>query len=160
MKNEWKIVDEFLSNGIQCFIAEWKRDDYPDRSWAGIGEEGFYQYNGYCVIPYEHPDWSVVNEYEYDFLKTHLKRPEKIVYYKKDNPQEYDVHGGITYRDRGYGNHKQYSTGKWIIGFDTAHLGDFENGLGWSGYKKSKEYVKNECKRLADLIVQDIPKEK
>jgi hypothetical protein len=156
MKNRWEIVDEFVSNGIRCFIAKWEYGDRPDNAWADIGEDGFYQYNGYCVIPYEHPDWNVVDESHYEFLKTHLKRPEKIVYYKKGIPNDYCAPGGITYRDWGYGNCKQYSTGKWVIGFDTGHLWDSQCGFGPNSYKKGIMYVKYESKLLAEQIAKNI----
>ena len=158
MKNEWKIVDDFVSHGIQCFIAKWERGERPDNDWADIGEAGFYQYNGYCVVPSCHSLRGVVDEYEYKFLKTHLKNPNRIWGYKEGNPKDYDVHGGVTYRDWGYGGMRQYPVTEWIIGFDTGHLGDSEVDLYERGYKKSEYYVRYECKRLAEQIAEDMKK--
>jgi len=155
MKNGWRIVDEFLSHGIRCFIAKWKRGELPDKAWADIGEAGFYQYNGYCVVPSCHSLRGVVDKYTYECLKTHLKTPNTIWRYKEGNPKEYNVHGGVTYRDWGYGGMRQYPVTEWIIGFDTGHLGDNEVDQ-YGGYKKEEPYVKCECMRLAEQIAEDV----
>lgn len=152
----WKIVDEFVSQGIRCFIAKLERGEGPDNIYAKIFENGFYQYNGYCVIPACHSLRGIVDKYEYAFLSTHLKDPNRIANYKIGNPQGYDIHGGITYRDWGYGDLKQYPRTEWIIGFDTAHLGDFEDNSVRRGYKKDAAYVKYECKRLAEQIAEEV----
>lgn len=138
MKNEWEIVNEFTSGGIQCFIVKWERGERPDRSWADFNEDGFYQYNGYCVSPTGYSLRGIVDEYEYEFLRKHLKNSYKLANYKKGKPRDYNVHGGITYRDWGYGDHKQYPSTEWILGFDTGHLGDSETNSMDRGYKKGR----------------------
>lgn len=156
MINEWTIVNEFAAHGIQCFIAKWEWGERPDRSWADYGEDGFYQYNGYCVIPPCNSLRGIVDKYEYEYSKTHLKNPNCIFCYKKGNPRDYNVHGGITYRDWGYGDRKQYSATEWIIGFDTAHSGDREVNSFEKGYKKGEDYVAYECIQLAKQIAEEI----
>lgn len=158
MKNEWKIVDDFVSHGIQCFIAKWERGERPDNAWADNDNDGFYQYNGYCIVPSCHSLRGIVDKYEYEFLKPFLRNPNRIWRYKEGNPEDYDVHGGVTYRDWGYAGMRQYPVTEWIIGFDTGHLGDCEVNLYEGGYKKSEYYVKCECKRLAKQIADDVKK--
>jgi hypothetical protein len=156
MKDEWEIVNEFTSQRIRCFIAKWTRGERPDKSWAEFSEDGFYQYNGYCVIPPCLSLRGIVDKYEYEYLKTHLKNSNHIFNYKKGNPRDYDVHGGITYRNWGYGNLKQYSRCEWIIGFDTGHWGDSEVNSFGRGYKKGEDYVAYECRQLAKQIAEEI----
>jgi len=156
MKDEWKTEEEFISKGIRCFIAKWERGARPDRAYADISEDGFYQYNGYCIIPAGYSLCGIVDEYAYDFIKEHLRNPNQIVNYKIGHPTNYDVHGGITYRDWGYGNLQRYPRSEWVIGFDTGHYGDFEDCAGGYGFKKDRRYVVYECHRLADQIVKEI----
>ena len=78
MKDEWKIVNEFVSHGIHCFIAKLERGERPDKDWANITEAGFYQYNGYCVVPSGYSLRGIIEEPEYDFLKARLKNPSRI----------------------------------------------------------------------------------
>lgn len=65
----------------------------------------YKQYNGYVALPENHPIYKEAKELEWD-------RPKV---------RTLDVHGGITYVENG------------IIGFDTAHAGDYAPWLGPSG---------------------------
>ena len=156
MRDEWKIVEAFVSRGIKCFIAKLERGECPDRAYADISEEGFYQYSGYCVIPAGHSMCGIVDKYQYDFLLTHLKKRNRISNYKIGYLKKYDVHGGITYRDWGYGDLKCYPKTEWVIGFDTGHYGDCEGDRGGYGFKKDRRYVEYECHRLADQIAKEV----
>ena len=156
MIDEWKIVEEFISGGIQCFIAKWERGARPDKAYTDISMDGFYQYNGYCVIPAGCSLRGVIDKYQYTYLKRFLKNPNRIANYKIGHPPDYDVHGGISYRDWGYGNLQHYPRSEWVIGFDTGHYGDFEGDVSGYGFKKNQRYVRYECHRLADQIAKDV----
>ena len=156
MKDEWKIEEGFISGGIQCFIAKWERGARPDRASARISDRGFYQYNGYCIIPPGFSLRGIVDMSQYDYLKRHLKNPNQIANYKMGYPTDYDVHGGITYRDWGYGDLQRFPRSDWVIGFDTGHYGDCEGDSGGAGFKKNRRYVVCECHRLADQIAEEI----
>lgn len=136
MKKEWEIVDEFISNDIQCFIAEWESANRSDSPYTKIKDDGFYQYKGYCVIPAGYSQRGIVYEYEYGFLIAHLRNPNPIANYKKGTPHKYYVPGGITYRDWGYGDLKRYTKSDWVIGFDAGHYGDCDGDLSRMGHKK------------------------
>lgn len=152
--NKWDIVAAFKEHDIQCYVMKWTFGITEDRQHARFGEEGFYQYNGYCVLPLGHPDRGVISESEYNFLKTQLKRPEMIAYFIPGDPWAYNVHGGITYRRWGYGssNAAYVSTQHWLIGFDTGHYGDSAQDYNIGGYKKDERYVKQETQWLATQI--------
>ena len=56
-----------------------------------------------------------------------------------------DVHGGLTYSDRGEGG--------WVIGFDCAHDGDLCPAFQYfDGIYRTKEYVISECEKLAEDV--------
>jgi hypothetical protein len=56
-----------------------------------------------------------------------------------------DVHGGLTYSDRGEGG--------WVIGFDCAHAGDLCPAFQYfDGIYRTKEYVISECEKLAEDV--------
>ncbi len=75
-------------------------------------------WNGYVSIPKEHPC------YEKDYGDIH-------------NMYDIDVHGGLTYSNK-EGN-------RWVIGFDTGHIGDTSEY--WT-----EEKVKEEADRLKDQL--------
>ena len=55
------------------------------------------------------------------------------------------VHGGLTYSDEGDGG--------WVIGFDCAHAGDLCPAFPYyDGVYRTKEYVIEECERLAESV--------
>lgn len=55
------------------------------------------------------------------------------------------VHGGLTYSDEDHG--------KWIIGFDCAHSGDFCPAFPYyDAVYRTKEFVISECEKLAESI--------
>lgn len=62
-----------------------------------------------------------------------------------DQDIEVNVHGGITYWEDG------------IIGFDCSHIGDLRPKMdpkGAHGTYKDMEFVKGECRKLADQIME------
>lgn len=63
-----------------------------------------------------------------------------------------EVHGGLTYAARAAP--KQEPDGRWWIGFDCAHTGDFSPGLGCMSARdfevyRTWDYVARECASLA-----------
>lgn len=84
--------------------------------------------NGYVVIPKEHPLWGV----GYDDI-------------------DVDVHGGLTYSEMadncmGWKEVLPSDKGCWVVGFDTAHLGD-------NPINCNRDYVLKETIRLREQLI-------
>lgn len=85
---------------------------------------------GYVQVPKEHP-----------------------LYQKPYNDFEVSVHGGLTYASEA----DAPLSGYWI-GFDCAHSGDLSPGLSsYSGTYRTVLYVREECERLIDQLIDYKP---
>ena len=63
------------------------------------------------------------------------------------------MHGGLTYAKDCLLNSD--IKGYWWLGFDCAHFGDYSPELPFShGEYRNIEYVKEECKSLADQLIE------
>ena len=83
-------------------------------------------WNGYVELPLGHPCYGM------DYDEIH------------DTYDNVRVHGGLTYAWR-------HANDKWVIGFDTFHYWDGEEGQ--PNYR-TQEYVMEECENLATQMEQ------
>jgi len=59
----------------------------------------------------------------------------------------FNVHGGVTYAARCEKYPCEEMSGKWVFGFDCAHLDD-------NPFTQNEEYVTKECEKFAKRIVE------
>ena len=84
--------------------------------------------------------------------------PQNHPFYGKDFIDEafceLDVHGGITFAEKGDGD--TWKRGLWWIGFDCAHEGDltpqFKLGFHDDGVYRDITYVREQTKKLAEQL--------
>ena len=70
----------------------------------------------------------------------------------------FNVHGGITFSERGDGYPADNSDG-WWFGFDCAHAGDKMRCSFYEGdVERTLEYVESECESLAEQICSFFPR--
>lgn len=102
---------------LRCFVLE---NTHLDRRYCKIGWG-----NGYVVIPKGHPMYGM------DYDRIHEEYPG------------IEVHGGLTYSNKGSAQFGNTSPEDWVIGFDTCHYGD--DLTNWPNESR----VLDEAKRLA-----------
>lgn len=80
----------------------------------------------------------------------------------KEEAENFEVHGGVTFYERDYSNEiylqakaQGFDLSDWIVGFDCAHAGDLSPGIetiSEGSTYKDIEYVKAECENLAKQV--------
>lgn len=81
----------------------------------------------------------------------------KDYYSEAVNNENIDVHGGLTFSGKAYWSNAE--DGLWYFGFDCSHYGDLSLGLfigilDKDAVYRTKEYVSNECEKLAEQLIK------
>ena len=166
---EWKVESDFIHNNLRCVVV-FQKMGYRC-GYVGIpNNHPLYgkNYNEKC-LPFKDIENQSISKrgiipMAFMEIKDGLISPE--VYF--------DVHGGITFADGGIGSKYPVESDLWWFGFDCAHYNDGKDLDAAYKYKlideksyktlkqlnsifsdyecRTKEYVENECKNLAEQL--------
>jgi len=104
----------------------------------------------------------LVKEWEHEGLKCLIRRhntlghlcgyvvlPEGHYAYEKDYDDiDVDVHGGLTYANM--------EDGKWVVGFDCAHLGDYVPGSMFCRVDGEHEWTVDEVEKETNQLARQL----